>query len=223
MCIRGMEEDPTCTLCGREQEDSFHALLRCNHAQELWLAMRKEWVLPAEEVFTPSGPEWILQALHQMTDEQRAMRLMILWRIWHAHNEMTHNKPPPTTEGSKKFLTGYLNSLMLIQQYPNVDVEKGKQVVSYVQSSGSSRHMQDGRQKVRQKWMPPPEGRAKLNVDGSFKQDGSAGTGMALRDSVGSSIFVACRYHFGCADAVDAELAAMEEGLALALIGHPCR
>uniref|UniRef100_A0A8R7QAQ0 Reverse transcriptase zinc-binding domain-containing protein n=1 Tax=Triticum urartu TaxID=4572 RepID=A0A8R7QAQ0_TRIUA len=25
MCIRGMEEDPTCTLCGREQEDSFHA------------------------------------------------------------------------------------------------------------------------------------------------------------------------------------------------------
>ena len=47
------------------------------------------------------------------------------------------------------------------------------------------------------------------------------GTGMALRDSVGSSIFVACRYLFGCADAVDAELAATEEGLALALHWSP--
>ena len=44
---------------------------------------------------------------------------------------------------------------------------------------------------------------------------------MALRDSVGSSIFVACGYLFGCADAVDAELATMEEGLALALQWSP--
>lgn len=44
---------------------------------------------------------------------------------------------------------------------------------------------------------------------------------MAFQDSTGSTIFVACRYLMGCADAVDAELAAMVEGLALALHWSP--
>lgn len=218
---RGMEEDPTCIVCGREPEDAFHAMMRCPHARDLWAVMRQEWSLPAERTFVPTGPEWILQALRAMTEQQRAMVLMILWRIWHSHNEITHNKEPPTVQSSKHFLVSYLNSLMLIQQHPVVDVEKGKQVVNYVQGCSSTRHSSDGRQKVRQKWEAPSPDHVKLNVDGSFMPDGSAGTGMALRDSNGTSVFVACRYLFGCADAVNAELAAMEEGLVLALHWSP--
>ncbi|XBI58594.1 hypothetical protein VPH35_039806 [Triticum aestivum] len=123
-------------------------------------------------------------------------------------------------DGNQKMLSmPYSDAHM--RQHPIVDVQKGKQVVDYVQSCTTTRHSSDGRQKVRQKWEPPPANRVKLNVDGLFIPDGSAGTGMALRDSVGSSIFVACRYLFGCADAVDVELAAMEEGLALALQWSP--
>ncbi|KAE8789453.1 Sec14 cytosolic factor [Hordeum vulgare] len=97
---------------------------------------------------------------------------------------------------------------------PVVDVQKGKQVVDYVQSCTITRHSSDGRS--------PSADRVKLNVDGSFRPDGSAGTGMAVRDNAGSSIFVACRHLFGCADVVDAaELVAMEEGLALALHWSP--
>lgn len=44
---------------------------------------------------------------------------------------------------------------------------------------------------------------------------------MALSDSAGSSIFLACKYLFGCTEAVVAELTAMEEGLALALQWSP--
>ena len=41
MCRRDMEEDPTCTVCGQEPEDAFHALLRCPHARELLEAIRQ--------------------------------------------------------------------------------------------------------------------------------------------------------------------------------------
>uniref|UniRef100_A0ACD5U5F7 Uncharacterized protein n=1 Tax=Avena sativa TaxID=4498 RepID=A0ACD5U5F7_AVESA len=44
---------------------------------------------------------------------------------------------------------------------------------------------------------------------------------MIMRDSKGDVIFLACRQLFNCADAVEAELAALEEGLNLALHWTP--
>ena len=56
-----------------------------------------------------------------------------------------------------------------------------------------------------------------LSVDGSFASDGSAGEGMILRDTDGHMIFAAYRYLFVCNDALEAELHAIREGLALPL------
>lgn len=38
----------TCTICGKEEEDTFHALVTCPHAQGLWQAMRSCWDLPGD-------------------------------------------------------------------------------------------------------------------------------------------------------------------------------
>jgi hypothetical protein len=67
---------------------------------------------------------------------------MILWRIWHAHNEMTHNKHCPSIEGSRRFLVSYVNSLHLIKQFPEADIIKGKMVVDELQGfrRGDSTH-----------------------------------------------------------------------------------
>jgi ribonuclease HI len=54
-------------------------------------------------------------------------------------------------------------------------------------------------------------------VDGAFSPDGKAGAGMILRNVEGRVLFAACRQLRPCADALDAELAAMEEGLGFAL------
>jgi hypothetical protein len=43
---------------------------------------------------------------------------------------------------------------------------------------------------------------------------------MVLRDSSGGVIFTACRQLINCRDAVDAELAALEEGLNLAMVWY---
>jgi ribonuclease HI len=65
-------------------------------------------------------------------------------------------------------------------------------------------------------WPRPNPGWAALSVDGSFDDEGRAGTGMVLRDSNGTVIFSACRVLFNCNDALETEFSALMEGLALA-------
>jgi ribonuclease HI len=67
------------------------------------------------------------------------------------------------------------------------------------------------------KWSKPSAGNAKLNVDGSYGQNGEAGAGMVLRDHDGQVIYAACHHIEHCYDATDAELLAIEEGLQLSL------
>ena len=214
---RGIATTARCDICGTEDEDTFHVFLRCPHARSLWLAMKEVWDLPSDELLQPTGPEWLLQTMCHITEDQRAMLLMTLWRIWHAHNEITHDKPCPPVEGSRRFLVSYLNSLLLIKQFPAVDIRKGKMVVNHERGFKKVPTREDGCQKVRKRWQPPEQGFAKLNVDGAFTTDGHAGAGMVLRDHRGHVIYTACRSLEHCSDATEAELRAFEEGVQLAL------
>ncbi|KAE8776317.1 autophagy-related protein 7 [Hordeum vulgare] len=66
-------------------------------------------------------------------------------------------------------------------------------------------------------WPHPAEHEVALSVDGSFQaMDGSADSGMILRDSKGAVIFASYRKLFHCNDALEAELHAIKEGLQLA-------
>ncbi|KAI5017928.1 hypothetical protein ZWY2020_042816 [Hordeum vulgare] len=67
-------------------------------------------------------------------------------------------------------------------------------------------------------WPRPPLDHAALSVDGAFMQeDGSAAAGMILRCHDGTVIFAAYRCIFNCNDALEAELHAIMQGMALAL------
>ena len=67
-------------------------------------------------------------------------------------------------------------------------------------------------------WPRPPAEFAALSVDGAFMQeDGSAAAGMILRRQDGSVIFAAYRCIFNCNDALEAELHAIMQGMALAV------
>ncbi|KAI5007280.1 hypothetical protein ZWY2020_047228 [Hordeum vulgare] len=67
-------------------------------------------------------------------------------------------------------------------------------------------------------WPRPPADRAALSVDGAFMQeDRSAAAGMILRHHDGSVIFAAYMRIFNCNNALEAELHAIMQGMALAL------
>jgi hypothetical protein len=55
--------------------------------------MAEVWLLPADSYLKNLGKEWQLHLLVMIPDEQRAPTMLTMWRIWHAHNEMTHEKP----------------------------------------------------------------------------------------------------------------------------------
>jgi hypothetical protein len=111
---RGIKTPPLCLICGQENEDTFHVFVRCPPARDLWNAMRETWDIPADTELKNTGTEWLLHLIHGLSEEQRARTFMLLWRIWYVHNEITHDKPLPSVEGSRRFLLSYLESLMLI-------------------------------------------------------------------------------------------------------------
>jgi ribonuclease HI len=140
--------------------------------------------------------------------------LLITWRAWYVRNEVTHSKPLPTTESSKRFLISYVKILRNLKVSSTEDIIKGKQPMleSMYQSSPCPKEPPDKR------WTKPPAGWVKLNCDGSVKvEDESAGAGMVLRDENGDTIFSACRKLLNCLDPLDAEVRACEEGLLLAM------
>jgi hypothetical protein len=88
-----MEILGTCKICGQEDEDSFHALVTCPQARGLWNAMRQCWNIPKNVELDNRRSDWVLNLLQKLIETQRMMVLMILWRAWHVHNEITHDKP----------------------------------------------------------------------------------------------------------------------------------
>ncbi|KAK1626172.1 hypothetical protein QYE76_000487 [Lolium multiflorum] len=180
-------------------------------------AMTEVWDLPNLQTMQPMGHEWLLQILHASSEKQRAMTLMVLWRIWHAHNELTHDKPCPPIEGSRRFLVSYLNSLLMIKQFPDADVTKGKMVIDQGQGFRKEEGRRVNMSTVYQRWTRPAENEVKLNVDGAFSMDGRAGVGMVLRNSNGEVIYAACQQVQHCSDALEVELMAIEVGVKQAL------
>jgi hypothetical protein len=163
--------------------------------------------MPKDELLKNIGTEWLLHLLHSIPDEQRMTILMMCWCIWHAHNEITHEKPCPPIEGSRRFLVSYRNSLLMIKKYPDADLVKGKMSSGWDEDPQYKKTRKEPKNNPR--WTPPIPGEANLNVDGAFANDGGS-IGMILRDHLGEVIFIACRHLPHCRDATDAEMRAIE-------------
>ena len=142
------------------------------------------------------------------------MLLMMLWRAWHIRNEVVHHKPPPPMEASKHFLVSYLDSIIGIKVDLSSETSKGKSVVSCDNFAAQPHAIikENG-----PKWSAPKSGWVKLSTDGSYGDDGSAGSGMVLRDDKGAIIFSSCRQLFSCRDSLEAELSACMEGLSFVI------
>ena len=138
---------------------------------------------------------------------------MIAWRIWHARNEVTHDKDLPAIEGSRRFICSYMHSLENIRRSSPEQIVKGKQVLRI---EAVEKHTSPP--KVHAIWSRPSVGELKLNVDGGFiARSGCAGSGMILRRNDGTVVFSACRSLHLCSSALEAELQACLDGLRFAL------
>jgi hypothetical protein len=62
----------TCSICGREDESGFHAMIRCTKTRALRYELRKHWLLPEEEMLTNTGPDWLLLLLSALDEAMKA-------------------------------------------------------------------------------------------------------------------------------------------------------
>jgi hypothetical protein len=56
---RTLEPNSTCNICGREEEDSCHATVKCTKPRALRWEIRKHWDLPPEQSFSNTGTDWL--------------------------------------------------------------------------------------------------------------------------------------------------------------------
>ena len=74
--------------------------------------MASDWPLPEIDDVRSTGPEWLFTLLEPLSDNIRMVALMTMWRVWYVRNELMHGKSAPPTEASRRFLHGYINSLL---------------------------------------------------------------------------------------------------------------
>jgi len=133
--------------------------------------MREFWALPAENMLTFNGPEWLLLLMDRLERVVAAQLLLILWRAWFVRNELTHNGRWQPMARSVSFLTSYWDTLANIRLGKAEDI-KGKSPVI------GTTVLRCERAPSKQPWIPPRSGWVKINTDGAFSEaSGEAGIG----------------------------------------------
>ena len=106
---------------------------------------------------------------------------MLLWRTWSEHNSVLRAGKKISMEGSVVFLTRYMDSLVQYRHSTLQPNSKGKQCALV-----GSRRSAEVALHVQKKWVPPPPGMMKINVDGAFiSSSGTAAVGVVIRDHNG--------------------------------------
>ncbi|KAE8800117.1 retrotransposon unclassified [Hordeum vulgare] len=139
-----------CQVCDREQESSFHALLACPHAANLWDTMRLYWPLPDRLHINYTGKEWLFNLLDEAQVSVRSRIIMVLWRSWYVRNEIVHGKTPPPQDVSSAFLQSYHNTFSQISSSVE-DIIKGKLMWFLISLAPHAKRLQAYRGHARQK------------------------------------------------------------------------
>jgi hypothetical protein len=151
-------------------------------------------VLPGEDQFVETGPNWLLVMLSRLDVEMKAKVLMLFWRAWHLGNDVIHGDGRGSVVGSALFLVSYIESLRLAETGIQGDFgNKGKGLVqvSAHRLPGHPKKVSHGK-KVAGQWKPPPIGWVKLNTDADFcSTSGKASTGVVVWDHVGKVLLLA--------------------------------
>jgi hypothetical protein len=201
-CKRTMAVMPTCSICGRETEDGFHAVVACTKARALRHEVREVWDLPPESSFVRTCDDWLQIMLSAVDDLTRSRLLLLFWRCWYLRNDIVHAKGDVSVSQSVGFLQNYCDLLFKIRQ------EDRKKTKNQGRKGGPRASA----------WKVTPEGWAKLNTDASFNlKSGVATAGCIIRNCRGEVLLSAWFNLPKCAAAEGAEFLACLHGVKQAL------
>ena len=156
-----------CPRCGCE--DSWrHALVSCTMSRCVWALTEDTIISRMTENEVADARIWLFE-LHESMDHSSFTRMVItLWSIWYSRRKAIYESIFQSPQQTVNFVNNYINDLGLI--------------TSREDHPGLTAPAQDRPTR----WLRPPSGKVKINVDGAV-----------ARQSRGGAIAVLCRDHEG--------------------------
>ena len=196
---RGLATNPNCNSCTQEEENSLHILRDCRYAREVWTQM-----VPVDQqdtFFTLSLNTWLRSNLEKSAHPTWPILFTTAaWWLWKWRNVRCFEDP--------EFKPVY-PSIFIHRKTKEITTAFNKENPFMASPTGSIAT------ESLIKWIPPPEGWFKLNVDGASKGNpGIAGAGGILRGHYGDWI-KGFASNLGLCTSVKAELTAFLQGLKL--------
>ncbi|KAL6222493.1 hypothetical protein ACLB2K_005885 [Fragaria x ananassa] len=142
----------------------MHVFKECNVVACFWLF--SPLGLRARNHGANNMVEWLTEMMKTLQTKQIEVFFVLLWALWVERNKLIWEggifDPMRTVHWA----------LGLLEEYQN--------------HHPSSTHKKFRRERV--KWVSPPSGRLKMNVDGAYRNDGCGGAGLIVRNEHGSVI-----------------------------------
>lgn len=193
---RKIIKEPVCWRCQKENEDIFHALMRCKHAEKVWKLTNYYQHIKC------LARQDMLSVLQELATNRRKedveLIIVLCWSIWYSRNILLFKGKREDPHLSVARAIGILDSYRRIKT-------PADQTIPRDQSCNQ------------QAWTPPPNGWFKVNVDAAIKlSDQTAGLGVIIRDSGGKAVAAAVQKVSFEGDVAFMEAAAVNLGIQVA-------
>ena len=198
---RNMTTRCTCAICGTP--DSWkHSLLECTAARCVWSLVDQDLIDELQSNTEQNARRWLFTMIEKIPHEKFIKVSVTLWAIWIACRKLIHEGINQSPLSTHLFISQFISELGEIQN--KGDVQRG------------GAPPQKPIQQVK-RWIAPPEGKFKINVDAgiSIDHDGDAGAAIC-RDHEGNYLGSSILVIHGMLDPATVEAVACREALSLA-------
>jgi ribonuclease HI len=189
---RGVKvENPNCILC-RIHEDGCHLFVKCKEVKELWRVLGYERLRRQLEVCTDI--ESTMDIIWKLPEAQKIQIITFWWLWWRERNRVREGEIPT----------------LVTELAYQVKCTAAEFLACYAKGSSIDKARGD-------RWIPPPEGVIKFNIDGAFVNGKfTGGWGVIARSTDGEVVAARAGNSSAIYDSFTAELRAMEEAFYLA-------
>ncbi|KAM1949581.1 hypothetical protein ACFX15_009620 [Malus domestica] len=166
LVARHITMDVECVLCGAYGESTIHLMKDCHYARCAWMSSHVGTLVRNNH--PPSFMIWINEVADRLPKASFDIFMMVCWALWRARNmKLWEEKLEPPEVCTDRAIQWWLE-------------------FARTTNTGSER---DCRLRNTPRWSVPPQGRIKMNIDGSWNAGRLiAGFGAIIRDSDGSFV-----------------------------------
>ncbi|KAE8788950.1 hypothetical protein D1007_36964 [Hordeum vulgare] len=192
---RNMAPSRACAICGAE-DSWIHSLLTCTMARCVWVLHNSELVEHMLANAEPDAKSWLFSMRSSVSATEMTKITVTLWAIWFARRKLIHEGEHQNPGATLAFVNRYIAELEL--------------------NKPASRSTPTPVHSNTRRWIKPPAGWTKINIDGAVCKAPSIGAISAVcRDEQGAYLGSSAVVFHGLTDPLILETLARRQAQAL--------